>query len=346
MPHEPSDLTRQALRGANVVTIDGQRVTCRPFVSLEDTEACVDMQREVWGADFDHVPASLLQVMLHIGGLAIGAFDTQETLLGFVFSIPGHWHGEAIHWSHMLAVRQSARDMGLGRTLKQLQRVELARRGIARMMWTFDPLQARNAHLNLNRLGVRVVEYVENMYGITRSPLHHGLATDRLIVSCSTSIDPNDPAPRAYVDVATAPILSPFPRAGDRTVDYLARQPSTLLVEIPHDFQEIVQRAPDQAAAWRDATRTHFVSALRDGYRVAGLVRDPASDRAFYALQLVPSTSLLNERLRASHRTSPVRAADPPPSSALQNGPAAAPAPSSPPAQSPTPHPPPHRSDV
>lgn len=326
MPLEPNELSRHAARGEHVAIVDGHLVTCRPFSSLEDADACVVMQRDVWGEDFDRVPATFMQAMLHIGGIAIGAFDDNDgTLLGFVFGFPGTWQGELIHWSHMLAVRESARNLGIGRRLKELQRAELARRGIARMMWTFDPLQARNAHLNLNRLGVHVVEYVENMYGVTRSPLHHGLATDRLIVSCSTAIDQD----RASVEQSNGnlggdrPILTPFPRSGDTTLDDAARRPSSFLVEIPNDFLEAARASPGAAAIWRTATRHHLVDALRDGYRVSGLVRDRAAARAFYAMRLVPSGGpALHERPAATHATAAT--------------------PSSPP----FPHSPHHRSDV
>src|SRR5262245_18735501 len=262
MPLEPTELSRHPARGEHVAIVDGHLVTCRPFSSLEDTEACVAMQREVWGEDFDRVPATLVQAMLHIGGVAIGAFDDNDgTLLGFVFGLPGTWHGELIHWSHMLAVRESARNLGIGRHLKELQRAELARRGVARMMWTFDPLQARNAHLNLNRLGVHVVDYMENMYGVTRSPLHHGLATDRLIVSCSTALQSD--ASRLEQSNGNAggarPILTPFPRPGDAKLDPLAQRPSSLLVEFPDYFQKTVRTSQDAATTWRNATRRHFI---------------------------------------------------------------------------------------
>jgi predicted GNAT superfamily acetyltransferase len=335
MPLEPNELSRPTTRGDHVAIVDGHLVTCRTFSSLEDTEACVALQREVWGEDFDHVPASLVQAMLHVGGVAIGAFDDSDgTLLGFVFGLPGTWQGELIHWSHMLAVRESARNLGIGRHLKELQRAELARRGIDHLMWTFDPLQARNAHLNLNRLGVHVVQYIENMYGVTRSPLHHGLATDRLIVSCATAIDQDrGPIEQSNGNLGgERPILTPFPRPGDTTLDHRARQPSMLLVEIPNDFLETVRASPDAAAIWRTATRRHFVDALRDGYRVSGLVRDRAAARAFYVMQLVPSSggSALLERPSATLAT------------------AATPTtPSFPPPPLPPPPPPPHhRSDV
>src|SRR5678815_3818175 len=106
--------------------------------------------------------------------------------------------------------------MGVGRHLKEMQRAIVARRGIARLLWTFDPLQARNAHLNFNRLGVRLLDYVENMYGITQSPLHAGLATDRLVVMLTAK---GAAAERPKLNGANGalPVLTPFPRAGDIT---------------------------------------------------------------------------------------------------------------------------------
>jgi predicted GNAT superfamily acetyltransferase len=263
----------------------------RAFTSAEDAAACAALQAEIWGAAFaDQVPASLLRVATSIGGLAIGAFDDDGALVGFVFSLAGVRDGLPIHWSHMLAVRESARGAGVGRHLKEMQRAELARRGIQRVLWTFDPLQARNAHLNFNRLGVQVIDYVENMYGITASPLHHGLATDRLVVVLPTS---TEGAARPAVAAALAaaarangslPMLTPFPRTGDVTVDVDDTSVPALLIEIPSDLQQVVSSTPEVAAAWRLATRASFLRTLRAGYHVRGLRRDLATNRAFYFL--------------------------------------------------------------
>ena len=257
----------------------------RTFETAEDAAACAALQGEIWGAAFaDQVPASLLRVATSIGGLAIGAFDRHGGLVGFVFSLAGVRDGEPIHWSHMLAVRESARGAGVGRRLKELQRAELARRGIARILWTFDPLQARNAHLNLNRLGVRVIDYVENMYGITASPLHHGLATDRLVVMLPTTpaIDAH-PAPPQNLN-GGIPVLTPFPRAGDVTIDLDDTGSPVVMIEIPSDLQQVVAATPAVATVWRLSTRAAFLRALRGSYQVAGLRRDTDTDRAFYVL--------------------------------------------------------------
>jgi len=276
--------------------VDAHGFTYRAFRTHEDGAACVALQSEIWGTAFDHVPASIMRVATSIGGLSIGAFDPHGTLVGFVFSLAGIRDGEPIHWSHMLGVRESVRGAGVGRHLKEIQRAELARRGISRVLWTFDPLQARNAHLNFNRLGVRVVDYVENMYGITASPLHHGLATDRLIVMLPTS--PNEDGPAAPANGTamngtngTIPILSPFPRPGDVTVDLDDTTVPSVLIEIPTDLQRIIASTPEVAGTWRMATRSSFLRAIRRGYDVAGLRRDLSTHRAFYLLAAGPHSA-------------------------------------------------------
>jgi predicted GNAT superfamily acetyltransferase len=255
-----------------------------PLASIAEFEACVAVQNDVWGpAEPGHtVPTSLLLAASHIGGLTIGAFDGDGEMLGFVFGLTGVKDGAVVHWSHLLAVRETARGRGIGRMLKESQRTELARRGIERIYWTFDPLQARNAHLNLNRLGVRVVEYVVDMYGISQSPLHGGLSTDRLVVVSST--DPLQsrragPAPSA---MDRAPILTPFPRPRDVSTGDANAERDTLLIEVPSDLQDVIEGAPHLAAQWRVATRANFQWALQRGYDVIQFRRDTLSGRSFY----------------------------------------------------------------
>jgi len=281
----PLDLDQHA-RASHTIDYgtDAAGFSYRAFTSPEDAAACVTLQSEIWGGAFDHVPASLIRVVTSIGGLAVGAFDPDGTLVGFVFSLAGIRDGQPIHWSHMLGVRESVRGSGVGRHLKELQREELARRGITRVLWTFDPLQARNAHLNFNRLGVRVLDYVENMYGITSSPLHHGLATDRLVVMLPTSGAVTERRTPLRGTNGSTPILTPFPRPGDLTVDIDDTSVPSVLIEIPADLQRLIAGAPDVAGTWRLATRASFLRAIRRGYEVVGLRRDPATDRAFYVL--------------------------------------------------------------
>lgn len=257
---------------------DAAGVRLRILTSHRDFVACVTLQVDTWGTtSADIVPASLMQAASRVGGLAVGAFADDDALIGFVFGLSGFRNGEAVHWSHMLAVHRDARGGGIGRRLKEFQSAELARRDIGAVYWTFDPLQARNAHLNVNRLGVRVLEYVVDMYGASPSPLHYGLATDRLIVMGRTSVSPNEA--RAPVVGHSLPILTPFPRPGDAVVD---DDSSAALIEIPSDLEELFARSPNAAAEWRLATRNHFQWALLQGLSISAFHRDPVTGRAFY----------------------------------------------------------------
>lgn len=274
------DVRAQATAAPTVV-VGSPGVHVRRLESLDDFEACVALQRTIWGADFDAmVPTSLLQASSHIGGLVIGAFAA-DALVGFVFGLAGVRDGEIVHWSHMLGVRPEVREMGIGRQLKELQRSTLAARRVTRVLWTFDPLQARNAHLNINRLGVRVTEYVVNMYGTTRSPLHFGIATDRLIVESSTA--PTSSLKGSSAVFAQAlPVLTPMPRRGDRVLD--GELPSLALIEIPVDVQAVAEKSADAMNLWRVSTREHVQWAFGNGYRIAALHRDRAESRVFYLI--------------------------------------------------------------
>lgn len=263
-------------------------IVLRALASTAEYHACVDLQREIWGSAFDPVPGAILQIAIHLGGIALGAFDDAGVLVGFVFGLTGiDEDGSVIHWSHMLAVRASLRDAGVGRRLKERQRQELRRRGIAEMYWTYDPLIAKNAHINLNVLGARVVRYVPDMYGDTGSPLHHGLATDRLVVVCDTT-GPAQPAPMT-LDAADAstPILTARLQPGDLEASVGGPRAPRIRLEVPSDFAELLNTAPAEARTWHTATREHFQWALANGYVVLGLRRDTVTSRSFYLLERV-----------------------------------------------------------
>lgn len=272
----------------------------RPLEAWDELTACEALQREVWGEGFgDVIPASLLKVVREIEGVVSGAFEPEDGLVGFVFGLTGTRDGRPVHWSHMLAVREGYRGRGLGRRLKEHQRRLLLEAGIGEALWTFDPLVARNAHFNLNRLGARVVDYAPQMYGRTGSRLHEGLGTDRFVVAWDLeAYDPEErddaagrprpPAgrPRAAGGPARSPDGLPvggasdagaFPRADDG-----GDLPPVVRVEIPSDVHAVRDEDPDEAARWRERTREAFLSGLDAGYRITGFV--PGPDRGFYVL--------------------------------------------------------------
>ncbi len=156
-------------------------VIIRRCVEFAELQACVAVQKEVWQfEDADLVPLRMFVVALKIGGQVMGAFDGSD-LVGFVFSLPGTRSGNSYLHSHMLAVREQYRNFGLGQRLKLAQREEALARGIELIEWTFDPLEIKNAHLNIAKLGAIARTYSVNHYGMSSSPLQGGLPTDRLV---------------------------------------------------------------------------------------------------------------------------------------------------------------------
>jgi predicted GNAT superfamily acetyltransferase len=161
--------------------VSAQSISLRKCGSLEELHACVALQKEVWGfADIELVPLRIFVVAQKIGGQVIGAFEGNE-LVGFAFALPGVRGHHSYLYSHMLAVRDKYRNAGLGRRLKLFQREDALDRGFDLMEWTFDPLEIKNAYLNLEKLGAIARRYNLNQYGITSSPLQGGLPTDRLV---------------------------------------------------------------------------------------------------------------------------------------------------------------------
>lgn len=260
----------------------------RPLRTQHDLQACVRLQYETWGRDFkDAVPASILLVSQLVGSVAAGAFDDEGRLMGFVFGITGVENGRVVHWSDMLAVREDARNSGIGRELKEHQRRAVADVGGQTIYWTFDPLVARNAHLNFNVFGVRVTRYVRDMYGAhTGSVLHSGIGTDRLIVAWPVG-DAELAARRAEIAAYSADRRSiEAPVIGDpESVDAgSAAIGDRARIAAPADIDVLQRSAPAAAARWRASTRDAFERCFAAGLHVHGFQTDRASHRGFYLL--------------------------------------------------------------
>ena len=262
-------------------------IVLRRVDTQEEYDECVRIQDETWGPGFnERVPSTILRVSQYLGGVTAAAFDPEGgRILGFVFGMTGVQEGRLVHWSDLLAVRPEARDRGLGRRLKLFQRSLVLPLGVTRMAWTFDPLVARNAHLNLNLLAASVTEYVPDMYGAdTGSALHVAVGTDRFIVAWDLTREP--PAASQGHGFASPPPASlvvnrPDPPGQTPTVHKTADF-SEVYVAVPGDIQEVIAAAPDMARAWRETTREAFLWYLERGYRVSGFHRTEA--QGFYHL--------------------------------------------------------------
>ena len=261
----------------------------REMEGWEDYLACLDIQRETWGPESrDHVPPTLLSVASKVGGVAAGAFHGEEgPMVGFVFGLAGFREGREIHWSHMLAVRPLHRGRGIGRRLKWFQRDRLLEDGISIAFWTYDPLVARNAHLNLNLLGARVEEFVVDMYGSEGdSPLHLGGATDRFVVRWELE------SPRVERARRGDPEPPPEVPRGAPTVDLRRLDDASQLprgdavrLAIHARAEALEDEDPDRARRWRVGLRRALDHYLARGYRITGFTADPGDDRGYYHLQ-------------------------------------------------------------
>jgi predicted GNAT superfamily acetyltransferase len=267
--------------------MDASSIDIHPLRTLSELRACVELQRETWGASFtDVVPASILKVSQRVGGVAAGAFDPTGRLLGFVYGLTGVEQGRIVHWSDMLAVRPEARNLGLGRKLKEYQRHLVQQLGAVVIYWTYDPLVARNAHLNFNVFGVRAVEYVEDMYGDTDSPLHSGIGTDRFVVAWPVA---DEEVERRLTETHAAGAnntlrQSPILNAGNRVEKAGQKLSDCLRVEVPADINAMQVSDPAQAIAWRQSTRAAFRRALDAGLSVQGFVIDDCAHRGYYLM--------------------------------------------------------------
>jgi len=237
-------------------------VVIRHCDQVSEFESCVDLQREVWGfSDADLIPVRMFVVASKIGGQVIGAF-AGDVLVGFALSIPGSRGGHTYLHSHMLAVRDRYRNLGLGRRLKLAQRDDAIARGFELMEWTFDPLEIKNAHLNIERLGAIVRRYTVNQYGLSSSPLQGGLPTDRCIAEWWLTSD----RVCSLLDEGQIDSFQP-----EKTISVPAQ---IYRWKTNPDTRE-------RAAAVQLANREQFLSALAHGLAVLGYRRDQAGNGEF-----------------------------------------------------------------
>ena len=299
----------------------------RALHTIPEFRDIIALEQEIWGYSDaeDAVGIPIFVITVKRGGILLGAYDG-DRLIGFVYSIAGLKHGRPMQWSHMLGVLPAYRATGIGRALKLEQRRLSLEMGLDLMEWTYDPLVAVNAYLNVCRLGAVAEEYALNVYGDSSSPLHRGAPTDRFIAqwwmrsprvvrrleadgvpSAARELPSTRAAqprslragtPPGYDSRRVANLQSPIPgvpmvntveRRGDGlacTGHDLDRTDPELGVAIPRDFNEMLERRPDLAHAWRMASREIFIHYFSTGYRVVGFAFVPGGDEGRYLLRL------------------------------------------------------------
>jgi predicted GNAT superfamily acetyltransferase len=257
-------------------------ILIRDLDSIADLQLALDLEKLTWeAADQDVTPLALAIATRAAGAMWIGAFD-QAQLVGFAFAIPSLEHGRTAFHSHMLGVRPAHRGLSVGYRLKLAQRTKALALGIKEITWTFDPLRARNAHLNFCRLGVISNDYRADFYGPqTSSPLHRN-GTDRLWVTWHLADQRVESRLRGkdvrLENVDTLTHLEPlifFNGDGRPTVTDLAQALARqrVAIEIPGDMDRIESENEALAREWRLATRSAFSESLRAGFVVKEFVR-------------------------------------------------------------------------
>ena len=259
-----------------------KNVIIRDLESFADLEQAEALEKEVWGlADRDVLPMTIIVATKAAGSVWLGAFDGPK-LVGFVFGFLGMEHGHLTLHSHMLAVRESHRDLDLGYKLKLAQRDRALALRVQEMTWTFDPLQSKNAHLNFGKLGVVSDSYKVDFYGPETSSVLHRNSTDRLWVRWALTsrrvrdrLQGKDYRPEVQDAFLHLKPLVQFngdgkPLRHDLS-SALARQ--RIAIQIPSDIGAVEQKDPALAREWRQATRWAFTEALRTGFFVAEFCR-------------------------------------------------------------------------
>jgi predicted GNAT superfamily acetyltransferase len=235
----------------------------RECTALEDYKSCIEMQRRVW--QFDDVDITPLRSFVSArrsGGFTLGAFEQSGRLVGFVNALAAFDEKlKPYFYSNMLAVEPQLQNAGIGVRLKMAQREHAMKRGISLMTWTFDPLQSRNAYLNIYKLGGVVRNYLVNYYGNqSTSALHHGLDTDRLFVEWWVKSE------------GVGGALAGRGRSSNPVA----------AVEVPRHIEEIKKRDLAGARGWQLKIRSEFQNHLAEGLYCAGFAADSAGGNSRY----------------------------------------------------------------
>jgi predicted GNAT superfamily acetyltransferase len=247
---------------AGEAIVRSEAIAIRRCEGLEELRSCVALQKEVWNfTDSELVPLRMFVVAEKVGGQVMGAFDGDK-MVGFALSVPGTRSGRVYLHSHMLAVHKDHRNGGLGRRLKLLQREDALGRGIELIEWTFDPLEIKNAYLNIEKLGAISRRYNINQYGITSSPLQGGLPSDRLIAEWWLK------SSRVKTLLETAKIPAFEPRSA---------------IEVPAQIYEwkAAPESRDKAQAVQERNRGQFFRDFDDGLAVLGYERNAVGNGKF-----------------------------------------------------------------
>ena len=240
---------------------------------IDQLRQCLEIQRLAWGfSDADILPIRSLLICSKIGGQVFGAIDDRGQVLGFLNAFPGYRDGRVYLHSNMMGVRPECQNYGIGRQLKLAQREEALSRGIELVEWTFDPLEVRNARINLELLGAICRTYLVNFYGVSSSRLHGGLPTDRLVAEWHL----NSARVKSRLESTPTP-----PTPSDDMV----------ALEIPLSIQHLRSAEPQAAARIQASLRERMMELFERNFFASRLAIDAANHKATYLFESCEQTN-------------------------------------------------------
>jgi len=260
-------------------------IVLRDIESFDEMRAVEELQKEVWEfADLDVVPRTVFVATREVGAVLVGAYDG-PALVGFVYGFPGYENGQAVHHSHMLAVKPEYRSSNLGYKLKLAQRDRVLAQKINQITWTFDPLQSRNAYFNFAKLGVIAESYRVDFYGAATSSFLHQAGTDRLWVSWLIDSERvrerlKDERKLSNLPDGTRPLVEVGADLTPKITESPDLHGGYLIIEIPADINAVQVGKPGLAVEWRKATRWAFSQAMTQGYKVEEFFRGTLRDQS------------------------------------------------------------------
>ncbi len=271
--------------------------------SFEDLAEWQAVEARVWsGAESEILQTGLLITLQRYGGLLLGARGTAGEMIGVLLGFPGLKEGRVVHCSHLLGMLPEWRSRHVGFRMKLRQREFVLQQGLDLVVWTFDPLESRNAHLNIGHLGAIAFQYTPNLYGIMADAFNHSMESDRLTASwyvgrsiVEARLTGERPAPAARELLASKiPVLTRCEVREGGEEPYMClidveagRDAATMLIEVPSNFQTIKRLADGDAHAWRYGTRALFADLFARGYAVLDFAVDArpgALTRCYYVI--------------------------------------------------------------
>lgn len=260
------------------------RISFRIITEMNELASASELVKNIWGKE-NAITPYLLRAQVHVGGLVIGAYE-DDLLIGVSYGFPGvQSDGEVFFYSHILGVKNTYRGKNVGGMLKRFQAEAALEKGYKKMKWTFDPLQTRNANLNIRKLGATSNTYLPDFYGKMTDALNVGMPSDRLLVEWDLQKMHQERkfiALKCYayimkVDMGAEP---EFPV----TDGWKESESDFLCIAVPTQFQEIKKVSAEMAKDWRLQTRDAFQFYFKRGYSIIDFNFQPDRNVQCYLL--------------------------------------------------------------